>query len=110
VAALALSPFDCHLPHLAHSAQVQWPVQLGARVSGQAAKRVATATYGKFTSMHHIRVASANLGAKGGKLGSLIVTQWSKFTVGPAWRQGGGFNIETLFFVKYQVLRHQNRC
>jgi hypothetical protein len=24
--------------------------------------------------------------------------------------QGGGFNIETLFFVKYQVLRHQNRC
>jgi hypothetical protein len=46
-------------------------------------KRVATATYGKCTSMHHIRVASANLGAKGGKLGSLIVTQWSKFTVGP---------------------------
>ena len=50
-------------------------------------KRVATATYGKCTSMHHIRVASANLGAKGGKLGSLIVTQWSKFTVGPAWRR-----------------------
>ena len=24
--------------------------------------------------------------------------------------QGGWFNIETLFCVKYQVLRHQNRC
>ncbi len=51
------------------------------------ALRVATATYGKCTSMHHIRVASANLGAKGGKLGSLIVTQWSKFTV---WVQARG--------------------
>ena len=26
------------------------------------------------------------------------------------FKQGGWFNIETLFCVKYQVLRHQNRC